>query len=1361
MVAMEGPVAIFNEPFPGADPKFAEALAAELRKAGMGVSFLTAEQMADGNILNRENYFLLVLPYSKVFPVHAQKAFLAYLKQGGNVLCFEGPPFEVPVWRMAGVNGDQWMAQSEVEECFSRHADRDTLFGFEDGVRGWIRNANAGQSIMASEAPGVGGTGLCMRVDIDNLQGWDCYQTEFPSPPPQENDGICFWAKGDEKTTQLAVEGMETDQSRWYAVAGLEKAWKFYMLPSSNFVYWSASPVKGRGGAKDRFNLQKASKLQFGVAFDHTKQVGEGPHTYWIDEIGTMPDPYKKKESGMELDLEAFAPLYKYYPLKSLAGSLVESNQTFVNPSLELSVPGQAWSCVNRPRAVGYQAAVKSRWIPLIYAIDPNGEKRGTLAYLYLNSQGDFKGALWGVFSIPKEEFLSHPAALSAFAGIAKRLREGVYILKGGSWDFSCYPDQTSVKLGMSVGNFSREDKKLTVRILVLPQSSSVPVFEEEKRITLAADGSDVFETIWEVGKFTFDEYTVRVELLQDGRLVDVLAQPLGILPWTPDAHKDYVTVKDGDFWLKGEKWYPVGVNYWPLYVAGMETSNYAAHWLSPGQYDPELIEPDLKQLEDWGVTAISIQAFKTNQVSNTLDFLRRCKKHDLYANVYIEGDARLIEQGRYDLNDTLFAYDVAWETVWGTYDGCYGSWHGGRVNREKEWKEWVVEKYGGVENAEKDWGYTVSEGERFPAPSDRQLDEEGNWVKYVAAYRRFVDDFTCRQYWDINRKIKAVDPHHLVSFRMNTAGDVWCPASQFPYDFRGLAKAVDFFGPEGYSFSYSGDRERVRGGLFTATYARYADPGKPIVWTEFGLSVWSGSAFEENPRLAEKQGLLWSDMFQMIRDSGANGGLGWWYPGGCRVDENNSDYGIVLPDHTPRPAGKALAACTPALTKPREIPQPTTWFIIDRDLYCGGFKGLFDHLKDDYFAAVKAGHVPGFKTEGTGTDSVHTPLTAVGNTDYNGSNPAKYLNAMFMQVKIKTVDGWQEAEKGKSYRVKAGEPVMASMVIGNTGEAGWVCPSNAGGEPGGVYLVSSARSEITVRAAIEKDVPYLGDAMVAEFVLSEKSPEGTSRVELEMLADGRCRFGERFWFTMVEEAPDVRSEEQTMLNYYQAQSRWTDPGDRKAMYDAVSNDVPAIVEAVQGVLIHGGLLWLYQLTPSEAQNDGALIRKTDELLRRIAALDAAALGVQRPVEKRLVVNCRQFAVLTCSILRAKGIPARARAGYALYTWGRGKYENHWICEYWKSDEKRWVRVDAQLDAPQKKLMGIDFDPLDIPAEKFVSAGVGWMKFRDGQAKADDFGLGGREGWKAMGWGMVMPNVTCDMMAMSKVELLPWNTHPY
>ncbi|OIO02733.1 hypothetical protein COY52_02720 [Candidatus Desantisbacteria bacterium CG_4_10_14_0_8_um_filter_48_22] len=1133
----KGSIAILKEKFRDADMSFPDAMAKELRGSGFGVTFLDGEQLSDKSILSTDNFFLLLLPHSKVFPANAQLPLMSFLKTGGSMLCFEGPPFRDTAWKQADPKGGvKWMTRPELEEYLSSSPDRTVLFNFEDGVDGWVHSSNGSQSAIEAEGTGCGGTKQSARVDVEDLQGWDCYFQQIDNPFPPGCNIISFWAKGDEKTKQLLVEWTEEDKSRWFAIINLETKWKFFMLSPKDFKYWPDNPSKGRGGARDVLKPENAAQLMIGLAFGQTNAVEAGPHTFWIDEIGAMKNPFQLAGPEIEMELEAMTPLYKHYQLKDITGYAVEPEQAFIKPDLKFNPPQQSWSCVHRPRGVGFQQSMKTRWVPLIYAKDKSGETRGTLAYLYISHSGKYNRSLWGAFSIPKEEFLKNPALMSALTGVIDRIRDGAYILKAGSKEFSVFTDETSVKISALIGNFSQEEKNVTARISVFPKKSTTAVFKQEQAMKIPAGEKDSLETVWEVDRFSAEAYDIRTELLESGKVIDVLVQELGILPWTPDSKKEFVTAKDGDFYLRGQKWYPFGVNYWPLYISGMSRDEYWSHWLTYGNYDPELVEPDLRQLKEWGVTALSISAGDRNSIRNALDFMRRCGKYGMHVNCYIGESYQVIKFARLDLNDVLFAYDVAWEPVWGTYNGGYGN-QAGRKGFEKQWKDWVIEKYGGVENAEKDWGISVSQGSRLPAPSDKEMDSEGEHLRYICSYRRFVDDFLCRKYWDINRKIKDIDPNHLVSFRMNVAGDVGVPSSSFSYDFRGIAKAVDMLCPEGYGLN-GGDWEKVKGGLFTVTYARYAAPILPVIWAEFGMSIWTGSTFDYDQGLMEKQGGLWTDILRMMYESGANGGFGWWYPGGYRVDEK-SDYGIAPPDRNLRPAGKAIMQNSSKITASREIPKPVKWFEFDRDKYCRGYKAFYEEIKDEYFSSMKSGKVCGFRTQGTGTNSLNTPLIAVGNVEYNGTNPPKYLNAMFMRFKIKTADGWKEVENGKRYTVKANEPVLASAVIGNNGEAGWIAPSNAKGAKGGVFLVSTTNSQIKIKIEIKADVPYLADAVLSDFVLSsppglpanlagragEDRGEGTVAagfsprvVELEMSADGRCAFGERLRFTVIAE---------------------------------------------------------------------------------------------------------------------------------------------------------------------------------------------------------------------------------------------------
>jgi len=100
-----------------------------------------------------------------------------------------------------------------------------------------------------------------------------------------------------------------------------------------------------------------------------------------------------------------------------------------------------------------------------------------------------------------------------------------------------------------------------------------------------------------------------------------------------------------------------------------------------------------------------------------------------------------------------------------------------------------------------------------------------------------------------------------------------------------------------------------------------------------------------------------------------------------------------------------------------------------------------------------------------------------------------------------------------------------------------------------------------------------------------------------------------------------------------------------------------------------------------------ANLRKVSKQLRRIIELDDSPLTEERVPASRLLGCCRDFSTLLTAMLRHKGVPARARCGFATY-FAPNHYEDHWVCQYWKSGDDRWVIVDAQLDSLQRGVLG-------------------------------------------------------------------------
>ncbi len=223
------------------------------------------------------------------------------------------------------------------------------------------------------------------------------------------------------------------------------------------------------------------------------------------------------------------------------------------------------------------------------------------------------------------------------------------------------------------------------------------------------------------------------------------------------------------------------------------------------------------------------------------------------------------------------------------------------------------------------------------------------------------------------------------------------------------------------------------------------------------------------------------------------------------------------------------------------------------------------------------------------------------------------------------------------------------------------------------------------------------------------------------------------------------------MLAFYAAPGIFTGVDGFENEVAAVSSDVVSIVEFVQGLLIHEALGAVYGITLPPERTAEKQIHAADLMLTQAKRLDAGALGQARPPAKRVIGVCRHFATLFVALMRSKGIPCRARCGFANY-FIPGKHVDHWVAEYWNADQGRWILVDVQVDEPQRQLYRVDFDTLDVPRDRFLVGGDAWRACRNG-ADPMNFGIAGTPIW---GLVEVYGDVFQDLAALQKIELLPW-----
>jgi hypothetical protein len=226
-----------------------------------------------------------------------------------------------------------------------------------------------------------------------------------------------------------------------------------------------------------------------------------------------------------------------------------------------------------------------------------------------------------------------------------------------------------------------------------------------------------------------------------------------------------------------------------------------------------------------------------------------------------------------------------------------------------------------------------------------------------------------------------------------------------------------------------------------------------------------------------------------------------------------------------------------------------------------------------------------------------------------------------------------------------------------------------------------------------------------------------------------------------------------TLDSIYLKPGPLTSAGKHQELLGTLPRELPALTRAIQGLQIHEYMLGNYGVSVPEPRKNESHLRRLDHMLGAIHARDPRPLDVAREPADRAIGVCRHFTVLLIAALRAHRIPARARVGFASF-FNPPQYEDHWVGEYWNASEKRWILVDAQLDALQREAMKVDFDPLDVPRDRFVVAHDAWTRSRRGEIDDKRFGFSPVH---LTGAWFILGDLIRDAAALNGVEMLPWD----
>ncbi|MDI6103242.1 transglutaminase-like domain-containing protein [Actinoplanes sp. NEAU-A12] len=215
----------------------------------------------------------------------------------------------------------------------------------------------------------------------------------------------------------------------------------------------------------------------------------------------------------------------------------------------------------------------------------------------------------------------------------------------------------------------------------------------------------------------------------------------------------------------------------------------------------------------------------------------------------------------------------------------------------------------------------------------------------------------------------------------------------------------------------------------------------------------------------------------------------------------------------------------------------------------------------------------------------------------------------------------------------------------------------------------------------------------------------------------------------------------------YTRQTGYSDPRHHRARLAALPDDPAGIATVVRGLVSHYRASGIDFPPHRLAEIDS---RWVDRLLDADASRFTAPLDEPRPAEQRIVGCCRDFALLTVSALRAKGVPARSRVGFADYL-EPDYHADHVVTEY--HDGTRWIALDSQMDPADDH--GVDVTDLPLGPGGLRTAAQSWAACRREGDDPETYGVG--RGHPFRGLPVVGKYVLTELAHRQGDELLLWD----
>lgn len=1041
---------------------------------------------------------ILIVPNAKSFPADSMKSFDNFIRNKNSFVFISGPAFEELTYN----NNGKYMPMEKIKNSISTKG-LTKIVDFYNKTNECDIVSGSNSNIITTKPTKVNNE-EAMEINIENQDGWFSLES-YDLPKNKDINALVFNAKFS-KPEKIWIRVQEENNSRWMAEISLSKQWKNYILIPNDFIFWNDEISKEMPKGRTTVDFNKAKKISI---TRHNFKLKD--QTIEISNIYRMNNKIFQESASIPI-METISPTTKYYKTNINEIDLGNDKKT-------LKSPINIYASVFKNGGVGGKALNRWRFITIAKAMS-NGKENGAAAHILLNKNDkDYAGSAWGYIGFDENFTNNNTEYVADMAHkMVNRIKDGVFIGNGGTQEFA-YEISEPIKLSAFITNLNEKNFTGKLTFAVKKDNKIIKTFTKNttsRNAHITADMNPLPE----------GEYTVDVKLSDNNKkLIDFVSHSFNVIKYKELTPNDVISQENGDFYYKGKKFYPNGVNYWPSYMSATQVrEHYEITWLNPEVYDPEMIEKDLKAMAKLGYNVVSIQYWDTACARPTMDFAKRCAKYGIFIHLYMQGlhpldqthwgfylptlwedfGKPMIKAAKIGNTPNIFSYDVGWEVVVGEYTK--------RTIYNQDWNKWITDQYGSAGNAIQDWKFTPEKKDGLiDCPSDDMLRYDGSYLNYVSAYRRFLDDKISKGYQKVKNNIRTLDKYHMIAARSGCGGT----GNTFivhwiPFDLASGGKHLDYTSPEAYNLT--GRYEDFLKGGFNNLYGRFVTGNKPVFWPEYGFNLIQNAAISDD--FSYKNGVTKEDIdgavnfydnfFKMLVKTNGSGSASWWWTGGYRNGEK-SDFGIMTPDGYPREIAKIISKYNKNFASLVETTKPNYQIKIDRDKYVTGYAGIYDNFSGEYAKAVLEGKTPYLVTDATGSNSKTVSMTAIGNVPANGTNPHKYLNSEFNSINGNVFFDKNEITVNS-------DKLTIEVSLGNTGEPIWIAPKSDIDE-GCVYLACDTNGTRYL-FPILSDTPFLGDA-TAKVNIDKKSLGND--IKLRLTALNRTDFGETIRLNIIK----------------------------------------------------------------------------------------------------------------------------------------------------------------------------------------------------------------------------------------------------